>query len=89
MSLKDDAHKAVPRTFQLVVASPGRVTCVLNERAYGKWNSNAKYRTSIHNALEPIFRQITIVAPPRSKPDPRSNFKVLAEWLRPDVGAMY
>lgn len=48
-----------------------------------------EFRTQVRRALEPSFRHITIVAPPKSKPYADSSYKVLADWERIDAGAMY
>lgn len=91
-NLKEQVHKLMPRTFDLVVASSGngnRVSVVLNDRAYGRWNANRDFHLALRKALEEKFKRITILAPSRSKPNPRTHDRILAEWERPDFGKMY
>lgn len=91
-SLKEQVHKLMPRTFDVVVASSAngnRVSVVLNDRAYGRWNANRGFRLELRNALEEKFRQVTVLAPSRSRPNSRTHDRILAEWLKPDVGKLY
>lgn len=84
-----DVHKLYPRTFALVVVNPGRVTCQLDSRAFGRWRRSLDYRRDMRQVLEPAFQRVTIVAPNGARPTTFDDDRTLAEWLRPDVGAMY